>query len=295
MDITGGIRFDRESDHMAYKYDRRAAGRISNINDTTYKPLNSVQVLPKLSISYSLENSNIYALISKGYKTGGFNSTFERPEDLTFEPEYSWNYEIGTKMAFLHKKLFATVSLFYIDWKNQQIYQTTPSGTGSMLKNAGKSYSKGLELGINAGEFTGFELSANYGFTYAKFTEYTLNQSTNYNGHFIPYVPRNTVSTQIRKTFGIQNSKFLDKIILSALYKGTGDIYWDEKNAHKQSYYSLLDGRISFVIKNNLQFDIWADNLGSTEYQAFYFEALGKSFVQMGKPLQAGVKLSMKF
>jgi len=294
MNIVAGIRLDTENDKLNYKSFRTKNALTTTLADTVYSPLQSLQVLPKLSVNYKFLSTNVYALVSRGYKTGGYNSTFERPEDLTFEPEYSWNYEVGIKSSLFRNQLFLEASLFYIDWKNQQIYQTTPSGTGSMLKNAGHSVSKGFELALNSASIAGFELMASYGFTYAQFEENVLNATTDYSGNFIPYVPKHTVAGQLMKTFQIENSKLLNKIVLSALYKGTGEIYWNDKNSHKQEYYSLLDGRISFVRKN-LKFDIWGSNLTATRYESFYFEALGKSFVQTGKPLQVGVKLSVNF
>ncbi len=294
MNIVAGVRFDTENDRMDYRYVRTKNSQSTTLADTIYNPLVSLQVLPKFSINYKIHSTNVYALIARGYKTGGFNSTFERPEDLTFEPEYSWNYEVGVKSTLFRNQVFLEASLFYIDWKNQQIYQTTPSGTGSMLKNAGHSISKGFELALNSASIAGFELMASYGLTDAKFEENVLNDTTNYSGNFIPYVPKHTVAGQLMKTFQIENSKLLNKIVLSTLFKGTGEIYWNDKNSHKQAYYSLLDARISFV-RQNLKFDIWGSNLTSTRYESFYFEALGKSFVQTGKPLQVGVKLSVNF
>ncbi len=294
MNLVAGIRLDTENDKLNYKSVRTKSALSTTLADTVYNPLQSLQVLPKLSVNYKFLSTNVYALVSRGYKTGGYNSTFERPEDLTFEPEYSWNYEVGVKSSVFRNQLFLEASLFYIDWKNQQIYQTTPSGTGSMLKNAGHSVSKGFELSLNSASIAGFELMASYGFTDAKFEENVLNATTNYNGNFIPYVPKHTVAGQLMKTFQIENSNLLNKIVLSTLYKGTGEIFWNDKNSHKQAYYSLLDVRISFV-RQNFKFDIWGSNLTATRYESFYFEALGKSFVQTGKPLQVGVKLSVNF
>ena len=294
MNITAGIRLDTETDQLGYQYDRIRNGIFASLADTTYTALNSIQILPKLAVNYKLNNTNLYALISRGYKTGGFNSTFERPEDLTFDPEHSWNYEVGVKSSVLENRLFVEGSLFYIDWKNQQIYQATPSGTGSMLKNAGHSVSKGLELSLNTASIQGFELMASYGYTHATFISNMLSSTADYSGNYIPYVPKNTVAAQLKKTVEITNSVLLNRIVMSVLYKGTGSIYWDDKNSHSQDFYNLLDARISFVRKN-VQFDFWGTNLTSAVYESFYFEALGKKYIQNGKPLQAGVKLSVKF
>lgn len=294
MNITAGIRLDTETDQLGYQYDRIKNGVFTSLADTTYKSLKSIQILPKLAINYKLGNTNLYALISRGYKTGGFNSTFERPEDLTFDPEHSLNYEIGAKSSIFENKLFVEGSLFYIDWKNQQIYQATPSGTGSMLKNAGHSVSKGVELSLNTASIQGFELMASYGYTHATFISNVLSATVDYSGNYIPYVPKNTIAAQLKKTIEITNSVLLNRIVMSVLHKGIGSIYWDDKNSHRQDFYNLIDARISFVRKN-VQFDLWGANLGSTVYESFYFESLGKKYVQNGKPLQAGVKLALKF
>ena len=294
MNITAGIRLDTETDQLGYQYDRIRNGVFASLADTTYTSLNSIQILPKLAVNYKLNNTNLYALISRGYKTGGFNSTFERREDLTFDPEHSWNYEVGVKSSIFENRLFVEGSLFYIDWKNQQIYQATPSGTGSMLKNAGHSVSKGVELSLNTASIQGFELMASYGYTDATFISNVLSATADYSGNYIPYVPKNTVAAQLKKTVEITNSVLLNRIVMSVLYKGTGSIYWDDKNSHSQDFYNLLDARISFVRKN-VQFDVWGTNLTSAVYESFYFESLGKKYIQNGKPLQAGVKLSVKF
>jgi outer membrane receptor protein involved in Fe transport len=87
------------------------------------------------AVSYTFSGSQLlYTSVSKGYKSGGFNTSFERDEDRSFEPEYSWNYEAGTKLSFWQNRIKTELSLFYIDWRNQQIYQPLPSGKGSMLK-----------------------------------------------------------------------------------------------------------------------------------------------------------------
>lgn len=294
MNLTAGIRIDTETDKLGYHYDRIKNKLLVNLADTTYKSLNSLEVLPKIAINYQVNNTNLYALVARGYKTGGFNSTFERPEDLTFKPEYSWNYELGVKSTLFNNFLYAECSLFYIDWKNQQIYQTTPSGTGSMLKNAGQSASKGLELSLNTSALYGFDIMVSYGYTHATFLSNVLNANTDYSGNYIPYVPKHTLAAQVKKTIEIENSKLLNRIVFSILYKGNGGIYWDDKNSHKQDYYSLLDARISFVRKN-IRLEFWGTNLTSTLYESFYFEALGKKYVQTGKPMQNGIKLSFNF
>ena len=146
----------------------------------------------------------------------------------------------------------------------------------------------------STGTIQGFSFAGAYGLTHATFIKNELSATVNYNGNFVPFVPRHTLALQANKNINLQ-WKWLNRIVLSAIYKGNGDIYWNEKNAAKQDYYGTLDGRISFV-RGNFSFDIWGSNLTNASYNAFYFDVpqLGKSFVQQGKPMQGGVKLNLK-
>jgi outer membrane receptor protein involved in Fe transport len=294
LTITAGLRIDAEKDVLDYDYVRTLKGKFASLADTVYPSLKSLQLIPRVALNYKAGRNNIYAVVARGYKTGGFNSTFERPEDLTFNPEYSWNYEAGVKSTLFRDLLYTDLAFFYIDWEHQQIYQTVPSGRGSMLKNAGHSYSRGMELSVRTAPVKGFEFTMAYGFTRAKFLSYVVDTTTNYNGRYLPYVPGNTVSLQASKLINVKSSSFLDQIRISALYRGAGKIYWNEKNNASQDYYGLLDGKVSFTRKA-LQFDIWAKNILSTKYNSFYFTALGHNYVQTGKPTQIGVNLSLKF
>ncbi len=294
LSLTAGIRVDYEKDVLDYIYNIGMGGHEINKTDTTYPSLDFFEVLPKVALSYSIGKTDVYATVAKGYKTGGFNSTFERPQDLTFDPEYSWNYETGVKTSLIDNRLHAELALFYIDWRNQQIYQTVPSGRGSMLKNAGHSESKGLEVTLKTVPVKGFQAMLTYGYTDARFLSYVVDSTTNYDGNYIPYAPKHTVGLQLSKVVFLPHSGLLDKMRFNVLYRGAGKIYWNEENTRAQDYYGLVDAKVSFI-KGSFQFDIWSKNLLGTDYNAFYFDALGNEYVQLGKPMRFGVNLAVNF
>ncbi len=299
--LTAGVRIDFENDSLHYKFINIKKGAETVNVDTVYPLRAYSKVVPKIAVSYAINKSSIYASVADGYKTGGYNATFERPEDLTYEPEYSKNYELGFKSTFMGGKMHTDVAVFYINWLNQQITQAViPSGRGTMQKNAGISESKGFELSVIHKPTKGFSISGSYGYTEAKFVTYhdsILNNVTkeyahiNYDGNYIPLVPRHTVSGQVSYSY---NCKFkaLDKIRIGIGYKGNGDLYWNDDNVTMQKYYNLLDAKLSFI-KKGLQLDFWGKNLTNETYHAYYFKASGKNYVQVGKPLQFGANLSI--
>jgi hypothetical protein len=81
---------------------------------------------------------------------------------------------------------------------------------------------------------------------------------------------------------------------INVLYRGAGEIYWNEENTHKQEFYGLLDTRISFIRKG-FELGIWGSNLLNKNYEAFYFESLGNKYVQTGNPVHFGINLSINF
>lgn len=296
LSASAGIRFDYE--HAKNRYDS------FKINATATQPngdfrdkLNFRQVTPKFTLQYlSPSEQNIYATVTRGYKTGGFNTSFNTPSDRTYKPEYSWNYEIGTKVNFLDNRIQADLALFYIDWKDQQVTQPTETGVGRLTNNAGKSASKGFEVGITAKPIENLVIRANYGYTKAYYKHYSffdpkLKAEVNYRDKRIPMVPTQTVSADVLYT--IRPKYFLDKIELGLNYVGTGKIYWEDTNEHFQKYYSLLNGRIA-MYRNNISISLWSKNITNTDYIVYCFKT-SKLYGQEGRPFTIGGTFTYTF
>ena len=96
----------------------------------------------------------------------------EVKEATRYKPEYSWNYEVGSHLTLWEGKLWAALSAFYMDMRDQQISQFTGSGLGRTTVNAGKSRSYGAEMSLRASLTNELNLNASYGYTYATFTDY---------------------------------------------------------------------------------------------------------------------------
>ncbi|GHT54218.1 TonB-dependent receptor [Bacteroidia bacterium] len=296
LSLTLGIRYDYEkasNKYVAYK-------DVTNNDVTEHSPteafdskMNFSQLTPKVALQYRLfPEKMFYISATKGYKTGGFNTSFEREEDRSFAPEYSWNYEIGSKMQFFQNRFQIEACLFYIDWKNQQIYQTLPSGKGSMLKNAGRSESKGAEISLLAKPFNGLNLQANWGYTHAVFKEYQRSETLDYGGKFLPLVPKQTFSFGFNYAIPVFK-RWFDRVVLDMNYTGIDRLYWNEDNAVSQPYYGQLNGNL-MITKGLATFSLWAKNITNESYSAFYFESMGKQFVQKGKPFTIGATISVK-
>lgn len=291
LSLILGVRYDWEKTKSTYESITPTAVAEPRINDMSFS-----QVTPKASLQYTFRNKNLaYFSVSRGYKTGGFNNTADNEikEDWTFDPEHSWSYEAGVKSSFLDNLLAFDLTLFYIDWKDQQVTQPKTLTNGFILRNAGKSVSKGVEFTAVVNPLKSLNLNLSYGYTNAKYKDYK-NGDKVYDNNYLTMVPQNTLSLAANYTFLLKNS-FVDNIVLNAQYTGVGKIYWNDENDITQSYYGLFNSKVSFGRKN-LSVDLWTKNIGNTDYISYYFSTTNgtKHYVQKGKPFTCGININLK-
>ena len=102
---------------------------------------------PKASLTWQPDEDHlVYVLVSKGFRFGGPNiavdPTFPIPDQ--FQSDSLVNYEIGARTSLLDRRLQLDGTLFYVDWSNIQVTQTSPGGF-IYTANAGKARSRGFE------------------------------------------------------------------------------------------------------------------------------------------------------
>ena len=294
--FIAGLRWDYENSTLKYlreTYQLSTDGartEVKNVNSS----LHFNQITPKFALQYQDErnNNSYYFSVTRGYKAGGFNQTFQKEEETSFGPEYNWNYELGGKVHLLKDKLYAEAALYYIDWRQQQVNQTVP-GVGNVIHNAGHSSSKGFELALNSSPLKNLSIALSYGYTYAKFIEYQKSATLNYSGNMLPMVPRNTLSCSASYALYPSSTSFIDKIVLTAGLIGLGKIYWAEDNEVAQNFYALLNAKIS-ITSGIFTWECWGKNITDTHYNTYCFKS-SADYAQVGKPAYFGTSLLVKF
>ena len=111
-----------------------------------------------------------------------------------------------------------------------------------------------------------------------------------FKGNTLPFSPESTISTKCQYDIPT-NAKYLEKVRLSAEYRALGRIYWDDENEHMQDYKGQLNASVG-LIKDKYSLTMWVNNIAlDGEQNTFYFESMGKSFVQKAMPVSYGVTL----
>src|SRR6185437_3025661 len=114
----------------------------------------------------------LYAKIDTGYKPGGFSNCGSTQQN--FLPENVINFEAGTKNRFLNDRLQANLSIFDMDYKDQQVAQWSKScSTGTITTNAGRSHIYGVEGELTALVTTADQIELSASLLRARYDEFS--------------------------------------------------------------------------------------------------------------------------
>ncbi|MBE9550333.1 MAG: TonB-dependent receptor [Proteobacteria bacterium] len=105
---------------------------------------------PRVSLNWQFADDHMaYASWAYAEKAGGFNVVTITggvlPDERTYDPESSNNYEIGVKSSWADGRVQTTAAAYYIDWTDQ-IVRAIGGGGAILNTNAGESSSKGVEF-----------------------------------------------------------------------------------------------------------------------------------------------------
>lgn len=300
-----------------------------------------LQLLPKATLLYGFNElrSNIYATISRGHRSGGYNIQLfsdilqsrmqtaimknvanatvpvvnavpmipadvkqnvrsmlismgtEQPMDIQsktwYDPETSWNFEVGTHQTLFDGRLQADAALFWMETRNQQVSKMTEGGLGRITVNSGRSRSLGAEVSLRAQITDGLSAYTSYGYTRAKF------RNGNDGETFVPFIPRNTITAGLTQQWSLHRG-WLDAISLHADYQGSGRIFWTESNNAWQNWCGQAGVSLS-LHKGASELAFYTRGLALQRYQTFYFETMQRAFAQYTRPAEIGLRLHFAF
>ncbi len=157
---------------------------------------------PRLRLS---DDFMVYARFASGFRPGGPN-TLVAGAPAQYDPDKTYNYEVGVKGDFLDHALTVDASAYYIDWKNIQIQLRTPHQT-TYETNGGSAKSEGVEISSSAHPLRGLEISAFATYSNAVLTEAFPGGSSAYghSGDRLPYSSRFSGSVSLEQSFPLTN------------------------------------------------------------------------------------------
>jgi len=281
------------------RFEQRNA-RYDDTKDADFSPTYSM-----LGGSASLEQDlseglRGYLSVSRGYKGGGFNPGPSVPTDRRqYDPEYLWNFEVGTKGSFLDKKLSSNLALFYNLRRDQQLkfaIQDNPSDPLSftyLTESAAEGRSLGLELENTYQALPWWQIFASGAVLDSEFTDVPVESSA-LDGRAFSVAPSWQYSAGTRTDLGAGVFARLE-------VTGKDAFYFDDSHNQHSAPYSLFNASLGWRHKG-WQVLLWSRNLFNERYnvRGFYFgneppNFPSKLYVQHGDPRAFGCTISYSF
>ncbi len=299
FELSAGGRLDYEQKDARLS---TSASARQDLDEDFFEPT------PQVGLAWKpAECHRFYGTVAAGYKAGGFNpapSGVPGPANTeSYDPEHSWNYEIGYKARLFDSKIETGLALFYIHWDDLQLNQQYP-GLASQyyIGNAGAAASRGIELQMTARPLDWLDLFGSIAVMDAEFlsgtTSFNANEGVNerVGGRSLPFAPEFTVNGGAEARWAFRRDL---QLFVRGQVTGFGEFHYDASNDESQDAYSLVDFRAGLRGKN-WSLEGWVANAFDQEYVpiAIPYGPLGapSGYVgENGAPATFGARLALFF
>jgi iron complex outermembrane receptor protein len=311
LTFTGGVRqtWDEKSQYRPF------GGQVDLTNNYTFMGMGATGPLPpseasdswseltyRFTADYSLTDDNmLFASISRGYKSGGFDfngGALEEGEvQVPYEPEFVNAYEIGSKNKFYDDRVILNLTAFYYDYTDLQVFRLT--GDGPLTDNAAESTIWGLEAETEIAVSEAFRIDASVGHLDATYDEYLVEvppPAQDFTGKSLNYAPDWTAHVGAEYTAMVGQ----DELIFRVDWSYRSDTYFDRANTDldTQEAYSLVNARIRYKAEKWFA-DVFAQNMTDEEYVTGQLInppfACGCRTVNLGPPRTYGVTVGYRW
>jgi iron complex outermembrane receptor protein len=203
ISVNAGLRYYEDQQTFEDASSKATAAGVDVTNNFSVSGLNQSWngLTPKVALNYQA-TPDVFSYVSwtNGEKSGGYNrsaATF-KIATYTVEPEKVAAYEVGLKARSFGGTLQNNLAIFYNRYDNYQATIANPviDGavvSGSVLMNAGKAHSYGVELETTALAAPGLELKFTGAYLNSAFDEFvnpTGAAISSYAGHKLPDAPK---------------------------------------------------------------------------------------------------------
>jgi outer membrane receptor protein involved in Fe transport len=247
------------------------------------------------------DGQHVYALISRGYKAGGFNLGPGLPANqLLFAPESDLNFEVGHKAQLQDRQLQIDTSLFYMARRAEQLLtgeQLVPDNPNTFIfytGNARSGYNYGLESTLAWQAAPTLEFGGSLGLLRSLYRGFVQN-GVELAARALPHAP--DWQAALNATWRDPRGPYARLDVT-----GMGAFYYDlPPNGTRSHPYGLVNGKLGWETER-WEVYLWGRNLLNKNYtvRGFYFgdeppDFPNKLYTQLGDPRNFGVHLTARY
>ena len=306
---TAGVRYSWEK--VTNVSESRSNAVITGNNDRT---ADFEDISPKFTLTYKPQPGlMVYATASRGFKSGGTQTSNSAQLRNEFDPETLWNYEVGTKFDLFNNRVRVDVTGFYMDWKDVQQtirFQYIDPDSGllrgvSGIANAASAESYGLEASMDATITPQWQLGAQIGYNKTKYKDYPNalidGNVLDLTGEQLTTAPEWTAGAQTQYTVPLTDTieafaraewNYRSKMISNPYYYLYKDVAGEPFLSPSYHNVNLRAG----VDNGTIRAVVYVENLFDADYYANAYEKAFYSGVQVEPSFREfGASVSYKF
>jgi len=298
LDVTAGARYDYENKKLmvngAFQPD---GGKAIVTRSDTSSTASFNAFTPKLNVAWHpTENNTLFLAYSRGFRAGGISqlgSDPSQPPLYAYKPEYSNNYEAGSKNTFLDDRLRINVAAFYTLLTDAQVPTLILPDAITITKNAGRMKSYGAEMEMTATPVSGLQVDYNFGYTHARYIDLVLasnGAAANLQGNHQVFTPDITSMLGVQYSYRLGTAK-KTRLIIHGDWRCIGDQYFDLANKIEQKAYNLFNARAG-VATARWELFVWMGNIVNKKYVDYAYDF---GAVHLGNPQTFGVSVKTNF
>ncbi len=286
LELTLGLRYDHESieneSHLLFP--AFPGGVVTSFEGD--------EIDPKISLTKLWTPEFMtYASIARGHRGGGANSVDAPPGFETYEGDYVWSYEVGTKARVADRRVSLAASAFYNDYRDYLdtgVLVRAPAGNlVAVIANVGDVETYGLEVEASAQLTPRWTLSGALSLQEAKIVD--VIEAT---GAISPSITTGRVSNQPKWKFSLDSAYRLPlgsgDMTFRASVTGTGDRGGTASDGFSPvlGEYFLVNAAVAYR-HGPVELSVFGNNLFDEKYWNFYIDgrelaALGLPFTNLG-------------
>lgn len=261
LTFVGGVRYD----HVHIEYDDKV--------ELLDRKVNMDHISPKGGIIFSpVKELSIFANVSTGFRAPIASNIADNPD---LKPEKSLTYEVGIR-GFLSDRLRYQIVGYTTTIDDMLAYILAKPR--NIIANAGEAEAKGIEAEFEAFLPYGFSAFFSYNYNYTKLEEFVDWAGNDWSGKTPPFQPRHKIAGGL--TYTNPNG-----------FKGVLTVRWfddqwiTEANDIKMPSYTLVDVKLSYMIRKNLEIFFGVRNLFDEDYISYGDDlGWGEIYLNPGDP-----------
>ncbi|MES1199990.1 MAG: TonB-dependent receptor [Pseudomonadota bacterium] len=316
LNLTAGARYEHERRELKdFQTLFGGASVIGTINNET----GFDRITGRLAAEYRVaDNVLAYASVSRGVKSGGFTAynSFTPDAVSAFRPEQLTAYEAGFKSDLAGRTLRLNGSIFYYDYKDQQVQNGVflpdppPPRAIGRISNAPKSEIYGAELELDWQPVQHFNITQSLGYAHGEFREFTILDIAASQAAGVP-VGRNAKGERLGPPELTYSGAFTYDGALSPSWGWTGGIDYSYRSdtdppllkpASGEGYgvpaYWLVNANFSVhPTESGWEFGLWGRNILNEHYDLtrnFFAGVDWSPIAAPGEPATYGVRISYR-